>query len=179
MREASSDPAELHSQANDGEGNDVLPAQFAFRRPHSARRQKLEQCCHCNGNTEQHHRIEPSELAAGQGKDEVGHKEEAGNQHSDGTVGKNAPQPFRCAEPEKPIRGKQQREGGETASHMALDPDLHVEMASHKPERDQQQGIRGTGRKDCAIDRFRWELDRGSNISHGFAKPIFPCFSRL
>jgi hypothetical protein len=97
------------------------------------------------------------------------YEEEPGNQHSDDTIGETSSQHFRRAEPEKPVRRKQQREGGETASHVALDADLQVEMASHKPEHDQQQDIR-TGHKDSAVDRFR---RRARNISHSFAKPIF------
>src|SRR5713226_3056316 len=179
MREASSEPAELHRQANDGESNDVLPAQFRNCRPRSARRQKLEQCCDRNGNTEQHHRINPSELAAGHGKDEVGYEEKPGDQHADGTAGEKSLEHFRATETDKPVWGKQYCESRETASHVAVKADLHSEVASHKPEREQQQGIPGTGRKNRAIDRFRRELDRGSNISHSFANPILPfCSSR-
>src|SRR6202023_2603875 len=107
MREASSDPAELHRQANNGESNDVLPAQFPFRRPRSARREKLEQRCDRNGNTEQHNRIDPSELAAGHGEDEVRYEEKPRNQHAESTVGEKSLEHFRCAETEKPVWGKQ------------------------------------------------------------------------
>src|SRR6266566_9833502 len=139
MQEASSDPTELHWQANDSQRNDVLPAQLAYCRSNSARRQKLEQCCDRNGDAEQHHRINPSELAARPGKDEVRYEKEPGNQYPDCTIREMSSQHSRCTEPEKPVRGEQQREGRETASHVALDADLQVEMASHQPERHQQQ----------------------------------------
>jgi hypothetical protein len=61
-------------------------------------------------------------------------------------------------------------EGRETASHVAVNAVLDGEVASHKPERDQQQSIRGTGHKDGTVDRFRRQ---GRNISHNFAKPTF------
>src|SRR6266478_9325081 len=135
MWKTSSDPPEFHRQANHRERNDVLPAQLAYRWPHSPRWQKLEQRCHRNGNAEQHHRIYPAELAAGHGKNEVGHEQKSRKQHSDATVGEKPLEHSRCAEPKKPIRGKQQCEGCETASHVALDADLQGKMASHKPER--------------------------------------------
>ena len=62
-------------------------------------------------------------------------------------------------------------------AHVAVNAVLHGEVEGHKPERHQQQGIPGAGRKDCAIARFRRET--GTTISHSFTNSILSCFNRF